>query len=185
MRKKLFIFSLAVCFIFLLFLPLLVFSRSVAITSSTVTLQATEAGVDLTTAGHFFVQVDQDDWEKNGKTMYPDKTDRSAAVITAQAEFLTQADIYIKQCIESGFYTQQSEGAGLDLASQTAIDYSVICMDGDIGCELYVRQNNQQYILNLYPTLSDESTAATAARVAMIVERDIIVSASDAGSFWK
>ena len=160
-------------------------ARTITISSSTITLEVADANMDLTESGRFFVQVDQDDWEKNGKTMYPDKDDRSQAVKNAQSEFKRQADIYIKESIDNEFYTPRGKGSGLSFDPQGKINYNAICMNGDAGCELHVRQNNRPYILNLYPVLADENSAASAARANMITQRDIIIAAAQRGRFWK
>ena len=158
-------------------------ARTVTITSSTITLESAET-VDLTTAGKLFVQEPQDEWVKNGKTMYPDKTDRTAAVITAQGLFFDNLDIYVKAAIEGGFYTQAGEGSGLALTSQTTVDYIAVCMEDGVFCELYIRQNNKQYILNLYPDLSAESVTASTARADMLTQINIVIEASNTGGFW-
>ena len=63
--------------------PLLGFAqgRSVAISSVNIILESVDSGFDLEASGKWFIQFSQDDWIKHGKTLYPDKTDRTRAVI--------------------------------------------------------------------------------------------------------
>jgi len=171
----------------LLFLPFIVLGQAetVTIASTNITLEDTETGFDLTSAGKWEIQFKQDDWIKHKKTLYPVKTDRTAAVITAQAAVKTELNKYIKEALENGFYTVQGEGVGLVLSAQTSFTYIGVCFKDGEFCEIITRQNNKQYILNLYPTLTDESSAATTARANIVTQLAIIDVAADAGSFYK
>lgn len=166
-------------------IPSFIFGETVRIESRSITLEDTEPGFDLTAPGKWFVQFAQDDWEKSGKTLYPDKSDLTRAVVDAQALFKAELKVYVIAALESGSYTVQGRGAGLVLSAPIDFTYIAACfVDGEF-CEIYTWQNNKQYILNLYPDLNDESSEATTARANIVTQLAIIDSAADTGGFYK
>jgi len=165
-------------------LPLFTFAAHQTITTTaSVTVEATKS-VDLTTAGKWSIQFVQDDWVKLSHTLYPDKSDRTAAVITAQADFKTAANDYVTLALNGGFYSTKSKGAGL---IRLAGSFSYVAMDFEDGllCKIYVRQNNKEHALVLYSDLDDESTDATKARASMVTELANISTPASADSFYR
>ena len=167
-------------------LPTLAFGqeRSVTIDLRAVALEAAD-GMDVTTAGKWFVQFNQDDWIKKGKTLYPDKSDRTGAVADAQEAFKLELDKYVIAALNAGKFTQDSTGTGVTLSARTSFNYFAVGFEDGVSCMICVRSNNKQYDLTLFTDLRDETAAATTARANMVTELAKISTAADAGGFIK
>ena len=129
--------------------------------------------------------MNQDDWRKFDKTLYPDKTDRTQTVKDAQASFVTNLNTYIKEALENGFYTASKKGTGLVLTARTSFTYVAVCFEDGSLCEIYTRQNNKQHVIKIYPNTDDENAAATRARSSMVTQLAIIDLAAKKDSFFK
>ena len=170
----------------LLLLPASVFAqeRQVTIISTDIVLEQADLAFDLTSVGKWFVQFQQDDWIKHGKTLYPDKTDRTRAVSDAQDAFKVELDKYVIAALQGGFYSQ-SMGTGVTLSARTVFGYIAVSFEDGDHCKVYVREKNKQYILTLFPDLDDETSAATTARTNMVTQLAIISDAAKTGNFYE
>ena len=159
-------------------------SYSVTINSRAIALEAAD-GVDITTAGKWFVQFKQDDWIKNGKTLYPNKADRTRGVSDAQIAFKAEADKYVIAALNAEKFTVEGRGTGITLSARTLFNYFAIEFQDGVLCRIYIRHENKQYTFTLFDNLADETAAATTARANMVTQLAIISTAADAGNFYE
>lgn len=165
-------------------MPVFAQERQVTITSTDIVLEKADLAFDLTASGKWFVQFQQDDWLKHGKTLYPDKADRTRAVSDAQGAFKSQLDVYVIAALRGGFYSQRT-GTGVTLNARTVFGYIAVSFEDGEHCKIYVREKNKQYILTLFPDLNDETTAATTARTNMATQLAIVSDAAKTGNFYE
>jgi len=158
--------------------------RSVAIDSRAIVLETAD-GMDITTAGKWFVQFNQKDWIKNGKTLYPNKSDRTRVVSDAQAAFKAELDKYVIAALNAGKFTAEKRGTGLTLPARALFKYFAVEFEDGVLCRIYIRHENKQYTYTLFDNLADETAAATTARANMVTQLGIIENAADAGNFYE
>ncbi len=159
-------------------------SRTVTIASTDIVLEDSDLSFDLAASGKWFIQFSQDDWLKLHKTLYPVKTDRTRAVSDAQDAVKANLDIYVIQALQGGHYTRK-KGSGVTLSARTVITYDAVSIEPGMPIKIYVRNNNKQYTLTLYPDPSDENATAITAKADLMTELGIIESAAKAGSFYE
>jgi len=158
--------------------------RSVTIDSRAITLETAD-GMDITTAGKWFVQFKQDDWIKKNKTLYPNKSDRTRAVSDAQVAFKAELDKYVIAALNAGKFTIESRGSGLTLSARTLFNYFAVEFEDGVVCRIYIRHENKQYTFSLFDNLADETAAATTARANMVTQLAIISNAAGVGNFYE
>jgi len=184
---KYFLFILLLAF---LFVPSLFSQQTVTIASTNITLEETES-FDLTASGKWFIQfantstAQPEVWYKLGKTLYPDISDRTQAVIDAQALVITNLNTYVKEAIESANYTAINEGTGLVLSSQTSITYDFAYFKDGKLFQICVSNDGKNCLLALYPDLTQETSAATTARANIVTQLAIIDSAANTGNHYE
>ena len=158
--------------------------RTVIIDSRAIVLEVAD-GMDITTAGKWFVQFKQDDWIKKGKTLYPNKADRTRTVSDAQIAFKAEVDKYVIIALNLPAITVENKGTGVTLSARILFKYFAIeFKDGGL-CRIYIRHENKQYTYRLFDNLADETAAATTARANMVTQLAIISTAADAGNFYE
>jgi len=172
------LFSFALCF----------FADAETVTfSSAQNISSNDPAVDLTDSGKWFIQLNQDDWKKTiarkQHRLYPDKANRAQAVINDQGEVRANISVYVKEAIESGFYTV--DGKGLDLKSVNSIKVIAVRINDGIFCKAFIRPENKQYVLNLFENQNDETAAAATARNRILTKLGNIETLSNAGKFFR
>ena len=158
-------------------------SREVAIAPMDIVLESSE-GFDLTASGSWFIHFDRKNWTKHRVTLYPDKSKRTRTVSDAQDSFKSNLDTYVIAALQGGFYSQ-GRGAGITLSAREIFTYIAVSFKDGEYCRLYVREDNKQYILELFPNLDDETVAATTARVNMVTQLAIIDTTANSGGFYE
>jgi len=138
--------------------------------------------------GKWFIKLNRDKWVKivsQGRfTLYPDKADRTQAVIDAQAAFESDLASYIKLALDGCFYANSRSGVGLTLEAPFELKYHAVNYCSDMPCQIYTRVKNKEYALKLYPNEEDESQAAKDLRTNMSANLKIIEDAAEAGTFY-
>jgi hypothetical protein len=150
------------------------------------TIQSPADSADITLAGKWFIRSSDNRFEKmtsEGRfKLYPNQDDRTEAIIDDQEDVFDSLDTYIKEGIQSGFFTVQ--GDGLDLEAVASISYDAVCIENGAFCKFFVRYENDQHVLTLFEDQDDETAAATAARVSALTKLSNISTASNDGDFW-
>jgi hypothetical protein len=171
----------------LLLILLLPFTTLVA--EQTVTLDSAKTittaspTIDLTQDGGWFIHFSEDRWEKLGAKLYPDKTDRTQSVIDAQDAVKSNMNTYVKEAIENDEYTVV--GDGLDLTAITQLNYNAGCFKDGSMCDIIIRHNNKLYTIKLFPTIDNETAAATTARAAIAKNLGTIETAANTGGHYE
>jgi len=173
-----------------LILPSIGFGQALNVTTTpvTITLENAETGFDLTASGKWTVQFVQDVWKKNVNEvvykLYPDKSDRSAAVITAMEAVRSEFTSYMAETLQNGNYTaEDTRGNGLSLTSVINSLFNGACFEDGVTCELYMKINKKQYTLKV--DIGGETAAATTHRANIVTQFAIIDSASNAGDYYE
>jgi len=173
---------LSIILLFSMFASSVKAQRTVTLDAS-MDIKSARSTVDLTTAGQWYIQPRQDEWIKNGKTLYPDKDDRSQAAKDDQADVKAQLDIYVKEALDSKKFT--IIGDGLDLSDVSTFDYISARISKAGSIEVETRFENWTYTLKLFPDLRDETARATAARGVIDTKLNNFAGLANAGNHYE